>query len=348
MSESIFRSFLRSFFVRFGTILGLLLGILLTFVLIGAFFGKKDDAGKLEYSYSPTIRANALGEREVLPDTSPVILKMNLQGTIGLENLNRHKTRELLIESREKTLKDDRVKAILLCIDTPGGTVTDADGIYRLLKEYKERYKTPIYAYVDGLCASGGMYVACAADKIYASESSIVGSIGVMVSTAMNFTKVMDKIGIESLTLTAGKGKDELNPFRPWKPDESKNYQALINDFYLSFVDIVTTNRPEVNKEKLVDEYGANVFTAAKAKEIGLIDEVGFTYSQTLELLAKDVGLNDEKYQVIELTEDNWINALFRSQANNPLLKGELKHSVQLQGELDPKLTNQFLYLKQL
>lgn len=348
MSESIFRSFLRSFFIRFGTVLGLLLGILLTFMLIGAFFGKKDDESKLTYTYAPTIRANALGVREVLEDTTPVILKLNLQGTIGLNDLDRHKTRELLIESREKTLKDDRVKAIILYIDTPGGTVTDADGIYHLLKEYKERYKTPIYAYVDGLCASGGMYVACAADKIYASESSIVGSIGVMVSTAMNFSKVMEKIGIDSLTLTAGKGKDELNPFRPWKADESDNYQALINDFYKSFVDIVTTNRPNVNKEKLVTEYGANIFTAAKAKDIGLIDESGYTYSQTLALLAKDVGLDVEKYQVVELKEDNWINALFRSQANNPLLKGELKHNIQLQGELDPKLANQFLYLKQL
>jgi len=348
MNESIFRSFLRSFFIRFGTILGLILGILLAFMLIGSFFGGKDDEGKINYTYSPTIRANALGERKVLTDTTPVILKINLQGTIGLNDLDRHKTRELLIESREKTLKNDRVKGIILCIDTPGGTVTDADGIYLLLKEYKERYNTPIYAYVDGLCASGGMYVACAADKIYASESSIVGSIGVMLSTAMNFSKVMDKIGIDSLTLSAGKGKDELNPFRPWKPNESDNYQLLINDFYESFVDVVTSNRPNVNKEKLVADYGANIFTAAKAKEIGFIDESGFSYNQTLSLLANDIGIEDNKYQVIELKEDNWFNALFSAQSKNSLLKGEVKHTLQLQGELDPKLANQFLYLKQM
>lgn len=348
MSESIFRSFLRSFFIRFGTVLGVLLGILCTFAVFGYFFEKKDDDSKINYTFTPTITANALSQRKVLPETTKVILKLNLQGTIGLNDLDRHKTRELLIESREKTLKNDRVKAILLYIDTPGGTVTDADGIYRLLKEYKTRYNTPIYAYVDGLCASGGMYVACAADKICASDSSIIGSIGVMVSTTMNFSKVLDKVGIESLTLTAGKNKDELNPFRPWKPDEAKNFQALIDDFYKSFVAIITNNRPDVSKEKLITEYGANIFTAAKAKEIGLIDEADYSYNQTLALLVKDIGIDDDQYQVIELKEDNWINALFKAEGNIPLMTGELKHSVHVQGELDPKLMNQCLYLLQL
>ena len=348
MNESIFRSFFRSFFIRFGSILALLLGIIILFTWMGSAVNKKDSEDHISYTFSPSVVADANSKRKVLAETTPVILKMNLQGTIGLNDLDRHKTRELLIESRERTLKNDRVKAVLLYVDTPGGTVTDADGIYRLLKEYKEQYKVPVYAYVDGLCASGGMYVACAADKIFASESSIVGSIGVMLSTSMNFSKALNNIGVETLTLTAGKDKDSLNPFRPWKPDEAENYQVLINDFYDTFVNIVTTNRPKVNKEKLISEYGANVFTAFKAEEIGLIDQAGLSYNQALELLAEDAGFEDNEYQVIELNETNWINTFFKSQADNPLLKGEVKHSVQIEGGLDPKLMNKFLYLKPL
>ena len=175
----------------------------------------------------------------VSSSTTPVILKVNVQGVIGIDDLTRHKFQELLTESREKSLKNDRVKAILLCIDSPGGTVSDADGIYNALKAYKKQFGVPVYAYVDGLCASGGMYIACAADKIYASDASLVGSIGVLFPAMFNFVKLMEKVGVDSKTLIAGKGKDEMNPFRTWKPDEGANYQKIVDDFYEIFVDVV-------------------------------------------------------------------------------------------------------------
>ncbi|MFI5264393.1 MAG: S49 family peptidase, partial [Candidatus Kapaibacterium sp.] len=93
------------------------------------------------------------------------------------------------VESQEGDFKNNRVKGILLYMDTPGGYSTDSDTIYRLLMEYKKQYKVPIYAYVDGLCASGGMYIAITADKIMASDTSLIGSIGVIAPTFMNFTK---------------------------------------------------------------------------------------------------------------------------------------------------------------
>lgn len=345
MNESIFRSFTRSFFVRFGSLMGILLGIFFGFMLIGIFLEKTDGENGIEYAYTPQIEANAQNERELLDRTTPVILKVNLQGIIGSEILNRHTMRQLLVESREKSLKNDRVKGILLNIDSPGGTVTDAAGIYDLLKAYKEQYHVPVYAYVDGLCASGGMYIACAADKIFTSESSIIGSIGVMAPTVMNFSKAMDKIGIDSLTMTAGKGKDDLNPFRPWKPDESENYQLMIDDFYEIFVAVVTENRPNVNREKLITEYGAKIFPPLKAKEIGFVDETGYSWNYALDLLAKDIGLEEGKYQVVTLKNDNWLLSIFKGQKDLSLLKGEIKHQLDIQGQLDPKLMNQYLYL---
>jgi protease-4 len=347
MHESIFVSFLRGFFSRLGTILGIVLGIFFAFILIGLFSGKSITSPEIKYSYASYVEPNAKGEREVLSSTTPVILKINVHGVIGTDDMTRQKIRELLVESREKSLDNDRVKAILLNIDTPGGAVFDADGIYRLLKAYKEQYNVPIYGYVDGMCASGGMYVACAADKIYASESSIVGSIGVLIPTAMNFSKLMDKVGVESLVLSAGKGKDDLNPFRPWKPGEEVNYQELIDYFYDIFVNVVTTNRPKVDKEKLINEYGAHVFPANKALEIGFIDGADYSQNKVLEELAVAANLQDEEYQVVELKQDNFLLSLFKSESH-PLLKGEVVHRLDLGSELDPKLMNQFLYLYRL
>jgi protease-4 len=345
MQESIFRSFLRGFFTRFGSVTGIILAIFFSFIIIGIFSSKGDKEAEIKTNFSPYIQPNANDVRKELAATSPVVLKLNIQGVIGTEDITRQKIKELLVESREKTLANDRVKAVLLCLDTPGGTVIDADGIYRLIKDYKERHNVPVYAYVDGLCASGGMYVACAADKIYANDSSLIGSIGVIVPSAMNFTKLLDKFGVESLTISAGKGKDELNPFRPWGPDEGKNYQELVDDFYTNFVGIVTDNRPKVSKEKLINEYGAHVFTSPKAVEIGFIDGSGYDQNKVLEELAAAANLTDGKYQVIELKQESFLMSLFKSEKNIPLLTGEVHHRLDLGVELDPKLINQFLYL---
>ena len=94
--------------------------------------------------------------------------------------------RAQLIDTIDGEINKDQVKGLLLAINSPGGTVDDSDGIYRLVQEYKSRLKIPVYAYVDGMCASGGMYIACAADKVYASDASLVGHVGVILRTIFN------------------------------------------------------------------------------------------------------------------------------------------------------------------
>ena len=269
MKESIFKEALRKLFVTFSGIVGIILGL----VLIGSFIGSFSSTADIttESVYTPEIVANASGVRKVLSSDTPVILKLNINGIIGMDQLDISSMRQKLVESREDSLKD-RVKAILLYINSPGGTVVDADGIYREIKAYKEQYKVPVYAFVDGLCASGGIYIASAADKIYASDVSLIGSVGVISPSFMNFSQTLDKIGVQSLTLSAGKGKDDLNPVRPWRPGEEDNYKNIIDYYYTFFIDIVTLNRPLLNKEKLVQDYGANIFPAKIAHEHGYID----------------------------------------------------------------------------
>lgn len=343
MRDSILYISLRSFFVALFSIIGIGIGLIPAIVIFGALLSTSEN--EPEYKYSVKIMPNAEGVRKSMSKDAPVVLKLNVVGVIGGENLTMETVRQQLIESREDTLKNNRVKAILLNIESPGGTVVDADGIYRALKQYKEQYKVPVYAFVDGLCASGGMYVASAADKIYATDVSLIGSVGVIAPSFMNVSTLLDKFGVKSLTLYAGKGKDEMNPLRPWVPGEQDNFQNIINDYYHKFVDIVADNRPELDRKKLVETYGANVFQAKTAAEYGYIDGSGMNYYDTLKLLLKKIGIEDDYYQVVELESTNWLSGLFNSES--ALITGKVKHQIQLTPELDSALLNKFLYLYQ-
>lgn len=341
MRDSIIFSSIRAFFVALFAMIGICFGFIFLFIVIAALAGTSTT--DLDTTFTQTIVANADGQRKSLAKEAPVILKINIDGVIGMDSLTMQNIRRMLIESREGSLANDRVKAILLSINTPGGTVVDADGIYHALKEYKERYKVPVYAYVDGMCASGGMYVACAADKIFATDVSIVGSVGVIAPPFLNFSQLIEKVGVKALTLSAGKGKDDLDPLRPWRSGEEAPMQDLINYYYERFVDIVTTNRPEVSKEKLIQDYGARVFTPPQAQEYGFINASGYNLSQTLKLLLKQIGIEDDYYQVIELQRNTWYSELFKSEWS--LLKGKVVHQFDLGSAFDTRLSGHFLYL---
>lgn len=340
MKESIFYAALRAFFVTLLAVLGFCLAIVLIVVGLG-ILGSTTSTEPTNV-YSVEVAADAEGKRKSL-SSEPVILKINITGVIGLDGLEQENIREMLIESREGLLKDDLVKGVLLYMQTPGGTVIDADGIYRAILAYKKKYNVPVYAYVDGMCASGGMYIAAAADKILASDASIIGSIGVIAPSAINVSQLLEKIGVQSLTLYAGKGKDDLNPLRAWKPGEETNYKNLIDYYYNDFVNIMTSNRPNLDKTKLVKDYGAKIFPASEAKELGYIDESGISLSEAISQLAKQMGIKDENYRVVRLTKQTWYSTFLNNKLD--LLQGTIKHQLQISPEYDPKLLSQFQYM---
>lgn len=340
MQNTLPRSFFKSFLVTVGAVIGLFIG----FFVVALLFSILESADKTPTMlYTAEIQPNAKGERKVLSKSAPVILEVDVSGAIGLEELTGSKFARLLVESRENTLKGNRVKAILLHLNTPGGTVHDADAIYRHLLAYKKQYNVPVYAYVDGMCASGGVYVASAADKIYSSDVSIIGSVGVVSGPFVNAYDLIKKIGLTSLTLTEGKGKDALNPLRPWTEDEAKPLQDVMAYFYQSFVDIVVKGRPQMSKDKLINVYGAHVFPAPQAQEYGYIDVAGASREETLEALLKAIDIEDDFYQVVSLSQSPWA-ALFKSES--PLLSGKVTHNLNLHPtELHPEFMNQLLYL---
>ncbi len=344
MRDSIFYSAIKAFMVAFFAIIGLILGISVIFMGIGAATSKSSMDSRLTTVNTEEILPNADGKRKVLTKDAPVILQINFDGMIGVDSLKSTEIQQLLVESREGDFKKDRVKGLLLYMNTPGGYATDSDDIFRQILAYKKQYNVPVYAYVNGLCASGGVYIAIAADKILASNTSLIGSVGVIAPTFMNFSKVLDKIGVDTMTISAGKEKDALNPLRPWVPGEEDNYKQIISYLYNDFVNLVVEHRPNMTREKLVEEYGARIYPAPLAKEYGYIDESDVSIREAIKQLVQAAGIEDDNYQVIQLENTGWWKSLFSNKAPS-FLKGEVTHRLTISPEMDLLMQNKFLYL---
>ena len=340
--ESIFVSAIRSLINSFFAMLGILIGlaIILMFSLFGSKGSEFGDPGKTKMVIVP----DADGNRVHLPPTAPVVLKLKIHGVIGSDKLNTDTIQSTLLSTREGVLKNDRIKAILLDIDSPGGGVTDSDNIYRMLKEYKKKHDIPIYASVNGLCASGGMMIACAAEEIYSTESGIIGSVGVRSGPFFNFVGFMDKVGVEAKTLTAGKNKDTLNPFRKWGATEGEEISAIGAYDYKYFVDVVVGNRPRIDRKKLINEYGAGIFDPSKAKEYGYIDEIGDA-NEALKALVTKAKIEGD-YQVIEIHHYPSIAAQLL-ESSTSLFRGKVKHEISDGIDLRDKHGHFRLYLFQ-
>lgn len=294
--ESILKSSLRALLKGFFSVFGAAFCIIGAIIVLSSLISSSSN--KSNFSVEP----DANGQKLTASATAPIILKIDISGIVGAGKLTTSEIQALLQDSREGLFKNDRVKGVLLTIDTPGGSVTDSNGIYEALKLYKQRYRVPIYAFVDGTCASGGMYISSAADKIYASPISIIGSVGVILGPVFNFNKLMENWGIQTKTISKGKDKAMLNPFTVWKPNEDASLHAITEYLYSEFINIVLAARPMMSREKLIEDYGAQVFAAPKALEYGYIDSANSSYSSTLKDLIIAAGIKDsERYQVIEL-----------------------------------------------
>jgi len=338
--DSIFFSSLRLFFSSFSAVIGICLAALFFFIILTMFSTSTVTPEKSKVLILP----DAYGNRQILSESSPALVRLNITGIIGSGDLTSEKFDHLLLDSQEGLLRHHRAKGILLYIDSPGGTVTDSAAIYRAVMHYKRKYKIPVFAYVEGLCASGGYYIAAAADKIFANPSAVIGSVGVILGPHFNVTQAMETIGVQALTLTEGKDKDMLNPFRPWKPGEDLSLRNVMEGLYIQFVNVVTTDRQSLNRDKLINEYGAQVFIAETAQKLGYIDEAQSSYREALDFLAQQSGIaKEEKYQVFQLSppsplfSEMFQNA-FRQFSNSlyPLIPSTA---------VQPELKGKFLYL---
>jgi len=196
---------------------------------------------------------------------------VELQGTIADGETA---SADNIVSALRSAFEDEKTEGVILRINSPGGTPVQAGYIYDEILRLREKYPdTHLYAVVSDMAASGGYYVASAADEIYASNSSIVGSIGVRMD-GFGVVDAMEKLGIESRTLTAGKNKALLDPFSPADEYAMKHLQTMIDDIHQQFIDAVKKGRGDRLKE-FDDLFTGLIWTGREAVEFGLVDNIG-------------------------------------------------------------------------
>jgi protease-4 len=210
----------------------------------------------------------------LLVDISAVISEKEKSKGLGLVTEDSLVAR--IKEELQKAEKDESVKGIVVKINSPGGTVSATDTIYHELMEFKKRTGTRIVACVTGLAASGGYYVASAADEIIAHPTSVTGNIGV-IAMKFNVDQLLSKLGIQEETVKSADKKDIWSPFRPSTPEEKDIIQSVIDTFHARFVHVVHAGRKSLlskaEVEKLAD---GRIFTAEQALAAKLIDRIGY------------------------------------------------------------------------
>jgi protease-4 len=179
-----------------------------------------------------------------------------------------------IVTALKSAFEDEKTEGVILRINSPGGTPVQAGYIYDEIVRLREKYpETPLYAVVSDMAASGGYYVAAAADEIYASNSSIVGSIGVRMDS-FGVVDAMEKLGIESRTLTAGEHKALLDPFSPVDEEAQQHLQSMIDEIHQQFIGAVKKGRGDRLKE-IDNIYTGLIWTGKEALEFGLVDKIG-------------------------------------------------------------------------
>ena len=166
-------------------------------------------------------------------------------------------------EELTKAEKDDKVKAVVLRINSPGGTVNASDILYHELKMFKANKKIPVIASMMDVAASGGYYLAMATDAILVHPSTVTGSIGVIMLT-VNAKGLLEKVGVEANAITSGPRKDMGSPFRTMTSEEKAIFQGVIDSFYQRFLTVVQEGRPELSADqikKLADLHQAGILT---------------------------------------------------------------------------------------
>ncbi|MGH7277802.1 MAG: signal peptide peptidase SppA, partial [Candidatus Rokuibacteriota bacterium] len=183
----------------------------------------------------------------------------------------------LLVRVREeltKAAEDRQVRAVVVRINSPGGTVTASDIVFRELEQFKRRTRTPVVAVMLDVAASGGYYVALAADTIVAHPTTVTGSIGVIM-ISLNAQGLMEKIGLSTATIKSGARKDMGSPFRDLEPEERAIFQSVIDELHAQFVAKVVERRSiPVDTARAVAD--GRIYTAAQALRHRLVDRIGY------------------------------------------------------------------------
>ncbi len=224
-----------------------------------------------------------LGQGTSAPSTRHTAL-VEIQGEIASDS---EASADLVVAAIRNAFEDHGAQAVVLLINSPGGSPVQAGIINDEIRRLKAKHNKPVYAVVEEACASAAYYIAVSADKIYVDKASIVGSIGVLMD-GFGFTGLMDKLGVERRLMTAGENKGFLDPFSPQTEKQRAFAQAMLDQIHKQFIDVVKTGRGKRLKET-PDMFSGLFWTGQQAVDLGLADQLG-----NLDYVAREVVKAEE------------------------------------------------------
>jgi len=219
-----------------------------------------------------------MGERGKHP-SSPHTAMIEIKGEIASGG---EASADLLVGALRSAFAEDSARAVVLLINSPGGSPVQAGIVNDEILRLKAKHGKPIYAVVEESAASAAYYIAVAADKIFVDKASIVGSIGVLID-GFGFTGLMDKLGVERRLMTAGENKGFLDPFSPQTERQRTHAQALLNQIHQQFIEVVKAGRDKRLKET-PEMFSGLFWSGQQAVEMGLADQLG-----SLDFVAREV-----------------------------------------------------------
>lgn len=213
---------------------------------------------------------------------------VNLNGTIDSAGEN---SAERINQALRSAFEDKTTAGVILRINSPGGSPVQSGIIFDEIKRLREKYpEIPLYAVVEDVCASGGYYVAAAADRIFVDKASIIGSIGVLMD-GFGFTGIMDKLGVERRLLTSGENKGFLDPFSPQNEKQVEHMHNMLAEIHTQFIDMVRKGRGDRLKES-PDMFSGFMWTGSQSIAMGLADGYGTVDNVARELIKAETILD--------------------------------------------------------
>ena len=244
------------------------------------------------------------------------VLVLELDGVIqdvGAANLwstgyNHRQFLKMLDQAKD----DDKIKGIILRVNTPGGGVYESAEIHRKIVEIQEETKKPVYISMGTMAASGGYYISAPADKIFATEETITGSLGVIMQ-GINFGELAENYGVKFETIKSGQYKDIMSQTREMTEAERDILQTMVDNMYNRFVNVISTGRgmSEAEVRSIAD---GRIYDGGQAKQNNLVDEIGYL-DDVIAAIKADNNLGH--VQVVQYQENVGFASLFRMQANN-------------------------------
>jgi len=278
---------------------------------------------------------------EKLSSKSDKIALISLSGTISSGEaesfMSENNSAEGVLKSLEKAQNDNSVKGVILRINSPGGTVAMSQEIYGAV--LRLRAKKPVVVSMGDLAASGGYYIASAADRIFAESGTLTGSIGVIMST-MNVQDFMTgKLGIKSVVIKSGKFKDTGSMYRQMRPDEQKLLQDVVNNAYGQFVNAISKGRiartdsyavtkKALTKKTLMSYADGRIFTGEQAQKLGFVDRIGGLWeakNAIKKMAAQKFKCNEKNLSIVNYNKASSFSELFSSEAKSFFSDNSLK-----------------------